>query len=52
MAKAFVDVSAGFDSLPHTQIMRKLELMVYDNKALKWLSDYLTDRSQYVVVDR
>ena len=51
MAKAFVDVSAGFVSLPHTQIMRKLELMVYDNKALKWFSDYLTDRSQYVVVE-
>ena len=51
VAMAFVDVSAGFDSVPHTQMMRKLELMVYDNKALTWLSDYLTDKSQYVVVE-
>ena len=46
-----MDVSAGFDSVPHTQMMRKLELIGYDNGALKWLSDYLTDRCQYVVVE-
>ena len=51
VAMAFVDVSAGFDSVPHTQMMRKLELIGYDNGALKWLSDYLTDRCQYVVVE-
>ena len=49
VAMAFVDVSAGFDSVPHTQMMKKLELIGYNNGALKWLSDYLRDRSQYVV---
>ena len=47
----FVDVSAGFDSIPHTQLLRKLELICYDHQALKWLSDYLTGRSQYVVIE-
>ena len=51
VAMAFIDVSAGFDSVPHTQMMRKLELIGYDKGALKWLSDYLSDRSQYVVVE-
>ena len=51
VAMAFVDVSAGFDSVPHTQLMRKLELIGYDKGALKWLCDYLTDRCQYVVVE-
>ena len=51
VAMAFIDVSAGFDSVPHTQLMRKLELIGYDKGALKWLSDYLSDRSQYVVVE-
>ena len=31
--------------------MRKLELIGYNKGALKWLSDYLSDRSQYVVVE-
>ena len=51
VAMAFVDVSAGFDSVPHTQLMRKLELIGYDKGALRWLCDYLTDRCQYVVVE-
>ena len=51
VAMAFVDVSAGFDSVPHTQLMRKLEVIGYDKGALKWLSDYLSDRCQYVVVE-
>ena len=51
VALAFIDVSAGFDSVPHTQLMRKLEAIGYDKGALKWLSNYLTDRTQYVVVE-
>ena len=51
VALAFLDVSAGFDSVPHTQLMRKLEAVGYDKGALKWLSDYLTGRWQYVVIE-
>ena len=51
VAMAFVDVSAGFDSVPHTQLLRKLEGIGYSTGALKWISDYLTGRSQYVVVE-
>ena len=32
-------------------MMRKLDLMGYDNMSLKWLRDYLTGRSQYVVAE-
>ena len=46
---AFMDVRAGFDLVPHSQPLRKLELISYDSKALKWLS--LTGRSQYVVME-
>ena len=38
-------------SVPHTQLLRKLEVIGYDYQALKWLSDYLTRRSQYVVIE-
>ena len=38
-------------SVPHTQLLRKLEVIGYDYQALKWLSDYLTGRSQYVVIE-
>ena len=51
VAMAFIDVSAGFDSVPHTQLLRKLEGIGYGTGALKWISDYLTGRSQYVVVE-
>ena len=51
VALAFLDVSAGFDSVPHTQLMRKLEAVGYDKGALQWLSNYLTGRTQYVVVE-
>ena len=51
VAMALIDVSAGFDSVPHTQLLRKLEGIGYGTGALKWISDYLTGRSQYVVVE-
>ena len=38
-------------SVPHTQLLRKLEVIGYDYQAMKWLSDYLTGRSQYVVIE-
>ena len=37
--------------MPHTQLLRKLEGIGYSTGALKWISDYLTGRSQYVVVE-
>ena len=48
VALAFVDVSAGFDSVPHVNLLRKLEAIGYDKEALRWLSDYLTVREQYL----
>ena len=51
VALAFIDVSAGFDSVPHVNLLRKLEAIGYDEGALRWLSDYLTGREQYVVIE-
>ena len=51
VALAFIDVSAGFNSVPHVNLLRKLEAIGYANSTLKWLSDYLTNRTQYVVVE-
>ena len=51
VALAFIDVSAGFDSVPHVNLLRKLEAIGYDGESLRWQSDYLTNREQYVVVE-
>jgi len=51
VALAFIDVSAGFDSVPHVNLLRKLEAIGYDEGSLRWLSDYLTGREQYVVIE-
>ena len=45
------DVSAGFDSVPHVNLLRKFEAIGYDGESLRWLSDYLTNREQYVVIE-
>ena len=46
-----LDVSAGFDSVPHINLLRKLEMYGYGDKTLKWLASYLEDRKQMVVVE-
>ena len=33
VALAFIDVSAGFDSVPHVNLLRKLETIGYDKEA-------------------
>ena len=40
MKEAFVDVSAGFDPVPHCQLLKKFEASGYDEQALKWLNNY------------
>ena len=51
VAMCLLDVSDGFGSVPHTNLLRKLETYGYDNAALDWFASYLEDRDQYVVVE-
>ena len=47
-----LDVSAGFDSVPHINLLRKLQVgFGYCSKTLKWLADYLEGRRTYISVE-
>ena len=47
----FFDFQKAFDSVPHQPLISKLKSLEFSTVILKWLSDYLTCRSQYVVVN-
>ena len=52
VALDFLDVSAGFDTLVHLCILRKMETQFgMDQTLLEWLSSYLKGWTQYVVVE-
>ena len=44
------DLSAAFDTVDHSQLIRKLEIYGFTESALKWVKSYLSDRSQRVTV--
>ena len=46
----FFDLCKAFDSVPHRPLVHKLEEIGVNKYMLKWISDYLTDRKQQVVV--
>ena len=48
---AFLDISAGFDTVPHTYLLRKLEMIGYEESALRWIASYLERRTQEVQVE-
>ena len=52
VALDFLDCSAGFDTLEHLCILRKMEIQYGMNQdSLQWLSSYLQGWTQYVVVE-
>ena len=52
VALDFLDVSAGFDTLVHLCILRKMETQFgMDKKSLEWFYSYLEGWTQYVVVE-
>ena len=47
----FLDFSKAFDSVYHNMLIHKLHKLGFSGKLLLWISDYLKDRSQRVVLD-
>ena len=44
----FLDFSKAFDSIDHNILLKKLPYYHFTSSAIKLMSSYLTDRSQYV----
>lgn len=43
-----LDYSKAFDRVPHKQLIRKLQCTLGESPIVKWIENYLTDRSQFV----
>ena len=46
-----LDMSAAFDVVDHSILLDKLKLYGFDVKALRWMEDYLSGRTQAVYID-
>ena len=46
-----LDMSAAFDVVDHTILIDKLKLYGFDDKSVKWMSNYLSGRTQAVHID-
>ena len=46
----FFDLSKAFDTVPHQQLLFKLSELQVDPFLIRWVSNYLTDRTQSVVL--
>ena len=52
VALDFLDISAGFDTLVHLHLLRKMEVQFgMEDDSLEWLASYLEGWVQYVVVE-
>ena len=47
----FYDYRKAFDSVPHRPLLNKLKTLDVSGHVLRWVADYLTSRSQCVVVE-
>ena len=47
----FLDYSKAFDSVPHMPLITKLQKMCFNPLIVEWITDYLRQRVQYVVVN-
>ena len=47
----FLDYCKAFDSVPHMPLIAKLQKMCFNPLIVEWITDYLRQRVQYVVVN-
>ena len=47
----FLDFRKAFDSVPHKRLLLKLERLGVSGNVLKWISSFLSNRSQRVVIN-
>ena len=50
-AAVFFDFTKAFDPVSHKPLIEKLQAIGLDVYLVKWITDYLTNRMQYVVVN-
>ena len=48
MLKVYLDFEKAFDTVSHRRLLNKLKAY---NEIFKWVEDYLSDRTQVVVVN-
>ena len=51
MGCTFFDLSKAFDSVPHQALLNKLYSLSVPPVIIKWIADYLSERSQRVVLN-
>jgi len=51
VAAVFFDIKKSFDSVPHRLLLHKLQGHGIDAYLLRWISGYLTDRTQAVILN-
>ena len=47
----FLDLSKAFDTLDHDKMREKLSLLGFNDSAVIWFNNYLTDRTQSITVN-
>ena len=47
----YLDFAKAFDKVDHAIVLTKLSLLGIKGKLLDWIKSFLTDRTQYVVVN-
>ena len=47
----YMDFQKAFDSVPHKRLITKVKALGVDGNVLKWITDFLFDRTQTVVVN-
>jgi hypothetical protein len=50
-AALFVDLSKAFDTVDHDILLNKLSSIGLSSDACSWFHDYLSDRTQAIVID-
>jgi hypothetical protein len=50
-AALLLDLSAAFDVVSHPILLKKLQLYNFSPETIQWFESYLSNRSQYVMVE-